>query len=119
MSKKLATYDYVNKKTQNCVSLGLNTLGNAIRIGIRKNGMDKAIVFIFGTHNTSPFAALIRVSFGQTTIQTDVTNITGNCDIRYTEVNSTHAIVDITTSLYGVAYVTCTNPIYANYLGVN
>ena len=118
MSKRLATYDYVNSKVQHSVSLGLNTLGNAFRIGIRKNSEDKAVAFVFGSHNAEPFAALIRVSWGAT-VNAEITNIIGNCSIRYTELNSTHAIIDINTVLYGVAYVTCTNPIYANFLGVN
>lgn len=119
MNKKFATYEYVSGIANKFVALGMNTQGNAIRVGIRKDGADKAAVFIFGSHNSEPFVALIRVSWNDSSISYDVSNIVGTCNVRYTEMQQEHVIVDITTKNYGCAYVMCTNAFYANFLGVS
>lgn len=119
MNKKFATYEYVSGIANKFVALGMNTLGNAIRVGIRKGGADKAAIFIFGSHNSEPFVALIRVSWNDSSISYDVSNIVGTCNVRYTEMQQEHVIVDITTKNYGCAYVMCTNAFYASFLGVS
>lgn len=119
MNKKLATYEYVSGMTNKFAALGMNVIGNAIRIGIRKDEADKAVIFIFGSHNNGAFAALVEVSWNDSSISYDVNNIVGTCNVRYTEMQKEHVIVDIVTSIYGCAYVMCTNAFYANFLGVS
>lgn len=119
MNKKFATYEYVSGMANKFAALGMNVIGNAIRVGIRKDGADKAAIFIFGTHNSEPFVALIRVSWDDSSISYDVNNIVGTCNVRYTETQQDHVIVDITTKNYGCAYVMCTNAFYASFLGVS
>ena len=119
MNKKFATYEYVSGMTNKFAALGMNVIGNAIRIGIRKDGADKTVIFIFGSHNNGAFAALVEVSWNDSSISYDVNNIVGTCNIRYTEMQQEHVIVDIVTSIYGCAYVMCTNAFYANFLGVS
>ena len=119
MNKKLVTFEYVQGIANRNAALGMNTLGSAIRVGIRKDGADKAAIFIFGSHNSEPFVALIRVSWNDSSISYDVNNIVGTCNVRYTEMQKEHVIVDIVTSIYGCAYVMCTNAFYASFLGVS
>ena len=119
MNKKLVTYEYVQGIANRNAALGMNTLGSAIRVGIRKDDADKAVIFIFGSHNSEPFVALIRVSWSDSSISYNVSNILGTCNIRYTERQQDHIIIDIVTSIYGCAYVMCTNAFYANFLGVS
>ena len=119
MNKKFATYEYVSGMTNKFAALGMNVIGNAIRVGIRKDGADKAAIFIFGSHNSEPFVALIRVSWNDPSISYNVSNILGTCNIRYTERQQDHIIIDIITSIYGCAYVMCTNEFYASFLGVS
>ena len=119
MNKKLVTFEYVQGIANRNAALGMNTLGSAIRVGIRKDGADKAAIFIFGSHNSEPFVALIRVSWNDSSISYNVSNILGTCNIRYTERQQDHIIIDIITSIYGCAYVMCTNAFYANFLGVS
>ena len=118
-NKKFATFEFVQGIANRNAALGMNTLGNAIRIGIRKDGADKAAIFIFGTHNAEPFVSLIRVSWNNSNISYNVSNIVGTCNIRYTELQQERVIVDIVTSVYGCAYVMCTNAFYASFLGVS
>lgn len=119
MNKKFATYEYISGMANKFAALGMNTLGSAIRVGIRKDGADKAAIFIFGSHNSEPFVALIRVSWNDSSISYNVSNIVGTCNIRYTERQQEHIIIDIVTSIYGCAYVMCTNAFYASFLGVS
>lgn len=119
MNKKFATYEYVSGMANKFAALGMNTLGSAIRVGIRKDDADKAVIFIFGSHNSEPFVALIRVSWSDSSISYNVSNILGTCNIRYTERQQDHIIIDIVTSIYGCAYVMCTNAFYASFLGVS
>lgn len=119
MNKKFATYEYVSGMTNKFAALGMNVIGNAIRVGIRKDGADKAVIFIFGSHNSEPFVALIRVSWNDSSISYNVSNIVGTCNVRYTERQQDHIIIDIVTSIYGCAYVMCTNAFYASFLGVS
>lgn len=119
MNKKLVTFEYVQGIANRNAALGMNTKGNAIRVGIRKDGADKAVIFIFGSHNNGAFAALVEVSWNHSSISYDVNNIVGTCNIRYTEMQQEHVIVDIVTNIYGCAYVMCTNAFYANFLGVS
>ena len=119
MNKKLVTFEYVQGIANRNAALGMNTLGSAVRVGIRKDGADKAVIFIFGSHNSEPFVALIRVSWNDSSISYNVSNIVGTCNIRYTELQQEHVIVDIVTSIYGCAYVMCTNAFYASFLGVS
>lgn len=119
MNKKFATYEYVSGMANKFAALGMNVIGNAIRIGIRKDGADKAVIFIFGSHNNGAFAALVEVSWNDSSIRYDVSNIVGTCNVRYTEMQKEHVIVDIVTSIYGCAYVMCTNAFYASFLGVS
>lgn len=119
MNKKLVTFEYVQGIANRNAALGMNTLGSAIRVGIRKDGADKAAIFIFGSHNSEPFVALIRVSWNDSSISYNVSNIVGTCNIRYTERQQEHIIIDITTKNYGCAYVMCTNAFYASFLGVS
>ena len=119
MNKKLATYEYVSGMTNKFAALGMNTKGNAIRVGIRKDGADKAAIFIFGTHNSESFVSLIRVSWNDSSISYDVNNIVGNCNVRYTEMQQEHVIVDVTTKNYGCAYAMCTNAFYASFLEIS
>lgn len=119
MNKKLVTYEYVQGIANKSAVLGMNVKGNVIRIGIRKDDADKAAIFIFGTHNSESFVALIRVSWDGSSISHNVSNIVGTCSIRYTEMQQDHVIVDITTKNYGCAYVMCTNAFYASFLGVS
>ena len=119
MNKKLVTFEYVQGIANRNAALGMNTLGSAIRVGIRKDGADKAAIFIFGSHNSEPFVALIRVSWNDSSISYDVNNIVGTCNVRYTEMQKEHVIVDIVTNIYGCAYVMCTNAFYASFLGVS
>ncbi|MEE0778531.1 MAG: hypothetical protein UJ210_05860 [Massilimicrobiota sp.] len=119
MNKKFATFEFVQSIANRNAALGMNTLGNAIRIGIQKDGADKAAIFIFGTHNAEPFISLVRVSWNSSDISYSVNNIVGTCNIRYTEMQQDHVVVDIITSIYGCAYVMCTNAFYASFLGVN
>lgn len=119
MNKKFATFEYVQGIANRNAAMGMNTLGNVIRIGIRKDGADKAAIFIFGTHNAAPFVSLIRVSWNDSSISYNVDNIIGTCNVRYTEMQQNHVIVDLVTSIYGCAYVMCTNAFYASFLGVS
>lgn len=119
MNKKLVTFEYVQGIANRNAALGMNTKGNAIRVGIRKDGADKAAIFIFGSHNNGAFAALVEVSWNDSSISYDVNNIVGTCNIRYTERQQEHIIIDIVTSIYGCAYVMCTNAFYASFLGVS
>lgn len=119
MNKKFVTFEYVQGIANRNAALGMNTKGNAIRVGIRKDGADKAAIFIFGSHNSEPFVALIRVSWNDSSISYNVSNIVGTCNVRYTEMQQEHVIVDIVTSNYGCAYVMCTNAFYASFLGVS
>lgn len=119
MNKKFATYEYVSGMANKFAALGMNVIGNAIRVGIRKDDADKAAIFIFGSHNSEPFVALIRVSWNDSSISYDVSNIVGTCNVRYTEMQKEHVIVDIVTSIYGCVYVMCTNAFYASFLGVS
>ena len=119
MNKKFATYEYVSGMANKFAALGMNTKGNAIRVGIRKDGADKAAIFIFGSHNGTAFVAMIMVSWDSSRISYQVNNIIGTCSVRYTEMQQEHVIVDIVTSNYGCAYVMCTNAFYASFLGVS
>lgn len=119
MNKKLVTFEYVQDIANRNAALGMNTLGSAIRVGIRKDGADKAAIFIFGSHNSESFVALIRVSWNDSGISYNVSNIVGTCNIRYAERQQDHIIIDIVTSIYGCAYVMCTNAFYASFLGVS
>lgn len=115
----MATKEYVDGKNLYHQSLGMNTLGNAFRIGLRKENADKACIFMFGSHNSEPFIALIRVSWNGSEITYNLSNILGKCNVRYTEMQREHVIIDIVTTTYGCAYVECTQPFYANFLGVS
>lgn len=119
MNKKFVTFEYVQGIANRNAALGMNTLGSAIRVGIRKDGADKAAIFIFGSHNSEPFVALIRVSWDGSSISYDVANIVGTCNVRYTEMQQEHVIVDVTTSKYGCAYAMCTNAFYASFLEIS
>ena len=119
MNKKLVTFEYVQGIANRNAALVMNTLGSAIRVGIRKDGADKAAIFIFGTHNSEPFVSLIRVSWNSSSVSYQVNNIIGTCSVRYTEMQKEYVIVDIVTSIYGCAYVMCTNAFYASFLGVS
>lgn len=119
MNKKLVTFEYVQGIANKSAVLGMNVKGNVIRIGIRKDDADKAAIFIFGSHNSTPFAALIRVSWDGSSVSYDVANIVGTCNVRYTEMQQDHAIIDITTSKYGCAYAMCTNAFYASFLEIS
>ena len=119
MNKKLVTFEYVQGIANRNAALGMNTKGNAIRVGIRKDGADKAAIFIFGSHNGTAFVAMIMVSWNSSNVSYQVNNIIGTCSVRYTEMQQDHVIVDIVTSIYGCAYVMCTNAFYASFLGVS
>lgn len=119
MKIPLVSQQFVENKTNKQIALSQNTIGNAIRIGIRKDNCDKACVFIFGAHNSKPFAALIYVNWDKSGVHANVNKLIGECTIRYTEDSSEHAIVDITTNIYGVAFISCTNSMYASYLGIS
>lgn len=119
MNKKFATFEFVQGISNRNAALGMNTKGNAIRVGIRKDGADKAVIFMFGSHNSEPFVALLKVSWSGESITYNVSNILGTCTVRYTEKQESHIIVDIVTNIYGCAYVMCTNAFYASFLGVS
>lgn len=118
MIEKLATVQYVNNKVSYFSALGQNVVGNAFRIGIKKNGTDKACLFVYGSHNSSPFCSLVYVNWDNAGVHATVQNLYGQLNVRYTENQDSYAIVDFVTNIYGTASVSCTNPIYTAYLSV-
>lgn len=119
MQYDLTSKEYVDKKTSYYNGLGFNNIGNGIRVGIINNG-DKASLLIFGSHNSVSFVAYVYVYWNTSNgdISVTITNIVGECKLRYKELNSTHAIVDFVTNKYGTVAIICSNPFYSNYIPV-
>ena len=118
MNLQLAKKGYVDKKTGCYANLRQNTVGNAFRIGILKDGCDKATLLIHGSHNSTLFCALVYVNWDTKGVHATVQNLYGQLLVRYTDEQEEHVIVDFVTTIYGTAFVTCTNRFYASWLDV-